>query len=44
METIMTFAKENYDLIGLLVGIVGVVLAIVSFVDELKKRKAKKLK
>lgn len=37
----MTFAKENYDLIGLLVGIVGVVIAVISLMDELKKRKTK---
>jgi hypothetical protein len=42
METIMNFCKENYDLIGLFIGIVGVVIAVISLMDELKKRKAKK--
>ena len=42
MDAIISFAKENYDLICLLVGFVGVVIAFLSLMDELKKRKRKK--
>lgn len=41
MDAIMSWAKENYDLIVLLVGIAGVVIACLSLVYELKKRKEK---
>lgn len=44
METIMAWAKENYDLIGLLVGLAGVVIAVISLFYELKKKKADKIK
>jgi hypothetical protein len=30
MESIMTWAKENYDLITLMVGFVGVVIAFIN--------------
>lgn len=39
---LMTWAKENYDLICLLVGLIGVVLAFISLFVEVKKKKAKK--
>ena len=39
METIMAWAKENYQLITLLVGMAGVVIAVLSLIYELKKRK-----
>ena len=42
MESIMTWAKENYDLISLFVGIVGVVIAMISLLYEIKKKKEKK--
>lgn len=39
---LMTWAKENFDLICLLVGLIGVVIAFISLIDEIKKKKAKK--
>ena len=44
MDTIMAWAKENFDLITLLVGLVGVVIAVISFFYELKKKKNQKKK
>ena len=44
MESISTFLKENYDLVSLLVGVLGVVIALVALVYELKKRKSGKKK
>ena len=41
METIMQFLKENYDLIGLFIGVVGVMIAVFSVVDEVRKQRAK---
>lgn len=42
MDDIITFAKENYDLITLFVGMVGVIIAVFSLIVELKARKRKK--
>jgi hypothetical protein len=42
METITTWAKENYDLICLLVGVIGVIIAFISLIYEIKKRKEQK--
>ena len=42
MDELMTWAKENYDLISLFVGIVGVVIAMISLLYEIKKKKEKK--
>lgn len=39
MDTITTWAKENYDLIVLLVSVAGVVVACLSLVYELKAKK-----
>ncbi|MCR4994018.1 MAG: hypothetical protein K6A32_01340 [Bacteroidales bacterium] len=44
MDTIITFAKENYDLITLAVAFIGVVVSIVSVFYEHKKNKEKKQK
>lgn len=44
MESISTFLKENYDLVSLLVGVLGVVIALVALVYELKKKKSDKKK
>ena len=41
MDSIMTYAKENFDLISLLVGILGVVVAVVALIVEIKKRRKK---
>ena len=40
MDAIWDWAKENYDLIGLFVGIVGVVIAVISLMYEIKKKKS----
>jgi len=42
MDTLITFAKENFDLINLLIGIFGVLIAVIALMYELKKRKNKK--
>jgi hypothetical protein len=40
MDAFISFAKNNFDLITLLVGIIGVVISIISVIYELKKRKS----
>ncbi len=42
MDTLMTWAKENYDLISLFVGVVGVIIAVISLMYEIKKKKEKR--
>ena len=42
MEAITTWAKENYDLICLLGGVIGIIIAFFSLIYEIKKKKAKK--
>ena len=42
MDAITTWAKENYDLISLFVGLLGVVIAVISLMYEIKKKKEKK--
>ena len=42
MDAIWDWTKENYDLISLFVGIVGVVIAVISLMYEIKKKKEKK--
>ena len=44
MDAIWDWAKEkeNYDLISLFVGLAGVVIAIISLIYEIKKKKEKK--
>ncbi len=44
MDPIMTWAKENYDLISLFVGLVGVALAVISLIYEIRKKKTLKKK
>ena len=41
MDAITTWAKENFDLISLLVGLLGVVIAVISLMYEIKKKKDK---
>lgn len=41
MEAIMIWAKENYGLICLLVGVIGVLISIIGIVYEIKKKKRK---
>jgi len=42
MDAITTWAKENFDLISLFVGIIGVVIAVISLMYEIKKKKGKR--
>ena len=42
MDALSTWAKENFDLITLLVGFAGVVVAVISLIYELRKKKALK--
>ena len=42
MEAIMDWAKENFNLISLFVGIIGVVIAVISLMYEIKKKKGKR--
>ena len=42
METIFSFAKENFQLINLLVSVLGVVVAGITVVHEVNKRKRNK--
>lgn len=42
MDTLMTWAKENYDLISLFVGFVGVVIAVISLCYEIQRKKQRK--
>lgn len=42
MDKLFTFAKENYELVTLLVGLLGVIVSCVAVVHELRTRKRKK--
>ena len=44
MDTMSNFLKENYDLIVLLLSVLGVIIAVISLVCELKKKSGKKRK
>lgn len=44
MDEISTWAKENFDLISLLVGVIGVVIGFISLIYEMKKKKVSKKK
>ena len=39
MDSLITFAKNNFDLITLLVGFRGVVVSVISVIYEVRKRK-----
>lgn len=39
MDAIMSWAKENFDLICLFVGVLGVLVSIVSVIYEIKKKR-----
>lgn len=41
-DSIFSFAKENFDLICLMIGVLGVFIAFLSLIHELKERKKKK--
>ena len=42
MDTIISWSKDNYQLICLALGVIGVVIAFISLVNELKKKKLQK--
>ena len=42
MEAIITWAKENFDLIGLGIGVLGVVIGIISLFQAMKEKKEKR--
>ena len=42
MDTLVTFAKENFQLIILLVSLLGVIIACIGLANELKARKRNK--
>ena len=42
MDTLINFAKENFQLINLFVGVLGVLIALIAVIYELKARKRKK--
>lgn len=44
MDTLTTFAKENYALISLFVGMIGVLIGIWSVCYEIKKKRKEKAK
>ncbi len=37
----MQFLKENFDLILLLVGVLGVIVSVISLIVEIRKKKRK---
>ena len=39
MDTLITWAKENFDLISWIIGLIGVIIAVISLICELKRRK-----
>ncbi len=39
MDAIMSWAKENYDLITLMVGIIGVIVSVIALVYEIRKKR-----
>jgi hypothetical protein len=42
METVSAFLKENFDLVTLLLGILGVIIAFIALVYEIKKKSKSK--
>ena len=42
MDAMWDWAKENFDLISLFVGLIGVVIAVISLMYEIKKKKEEK--
>ena len=44
MEAIISWAKENFDLICLLVGVLGVLVSIICVIYEIKVKKRNKKK
>lgn len=44
MDSLTTFLKENYDLVTLFVAVIGVIIAVISMVYEMKKKSKNKKK
>lgn len=44
MDSLFNFAKENFQLISLFVGVLGVIVAFIAVIYELKAKKRKKKK
>ena len=44
MDSVTDFLKENYDLVTLLVAVLGVIIAFISMVYEMKKKSRNKKK
>ena len=44
MDWLISFGKENFDLINLAVGFIGVIVAIIALIVEIKAKKHKKAK
>ena len=44
MDSVTTFLKENYDLVTLFVAVIGVIIAVISMVYEMKKKSKNKKK
>ena len=42
MDAIATWVKENFNLITLYVGFVGVLVSVISYIYEMKKKAQKK--
>jgi hypothetical protein len=42
MDSIISFAKDNFDFITLIVGFIGVMLAVISLLIEVRKKKEQK--
>lgn len=42
MNSFITFAKENFNFIMLVLGFIGVVIGVISVFSELKKKKEQK--
>lgn len=43
MDELMSWAKENYDLITLLIGVIGIIIAFIFLIYELNERKRRKI-
>jgi len=42
MDSIISFAKDNFDLITLIVGFIGVMMAVISLLVEVRKKRQQK--
>ena len=42
MESITRFLRENFDLVMLLVGVLGVIISVIAVAVEMRKKRKKK--